>query len=552
VRRKSLVTLSVVGSVLAHFFFLGAAFYLKMPSMDNVMEDTSKMFQIKKVELQQPKIQRQQIVDNYRKQLKFQTPEQQIKRFSGLRSAMREDLAEPIAIQRKREQAVLEKEVEKKTTTDNIKLKKEQVKIDRRAVVDKQAEIELDLFSSQGLMEGTESALPSLSVHPEFAESMAGFMPKSVSVSATRTYGERAFDAAAGGQGEHEAIDSYVHVGVAKYWSESEKKGYFRITVSADQQSEALEVIAKEVVFLVDASLSIKRRRLEAFKEGIRYAIANLNEGDHFNIVAFRDETEAMSTTSVEVNASSLQAAEQFLQKIRAGSRTSIYKAFIDSIKSPAYMLPSYLVLLSDGRPTYDVRSSANLIGEIMRVNANMRSIFAISGGTNINRFLMDFLSYQNRGWSEFAQNDEEISDRIASWYDKISNPVLRNVRYQVTPLEATDFYPQRLPDIYRDTEFILYGRYDKEQEFSVRILGEAEGRTKELIFTYDLRAAPQGTADISRYWAFNKIYHLIGQMTIEGYSEAHIAEIRQLTEKYKIEIPYEVEKLNYPAGEGG
>ena len=77
-----------------------------------------------------------------------------------------------------------------------------------------------------------------------------------------------------------------------------------------------------------------------------------------------------------------------------------------------------------------------------------------------------------------------------------------------------------------------------------MRVLGEINGHTKELIFSQDLRNAAPGGNLIAERWAFNKIYHLISLMALKGPDPEAKKEIRKLSKKFGIRIPYQFEKL--------
>ena len=153
---------------------------------------------------------------------------------------------------------------------------------------------------------------------------------------------------------------------------------------------------------------------------------------------------------------------------------------------------------------------------------------------------LLDFLAYQNRGWSEYAVKTHEIGSRISELYDKIRNPILANLRYQFAGVSEKEVYPKHLPDFYQNAEFVVYGKFREEDQFSMRVLGDIDGTTKEFIFARHLTNAEVGTREIAERWAFNKFYYLISQITLEGPSESLKRDLDQLRKEFKIQSPYD------------
>ncbi len=341
-----------------------------------------------------------------------------------------------------------------------------------------------------------------------------------------------------------ESLDPFLNTHIVTYRDPEDGQGYFQIQIHPSNQVEHLEVMPKEIIFLVDASLSINARRLFAFKEGIRHALQNLNPGDRFNIYVFKDKIIPFALDSVPPDPHYLTSVTGFLERIRPTKATNIYSAFGDSIQKPAMMHPSYIFLLSDGRPTRGEVSPARLISEITRRNNLSRPVFTFGGGPLVNRFLLDFLAYTNRGWSEYAHLNSEIRERLSAFTDKIRNPVLTKIRYQLTPFDESEAFPKSLPDLYRDAVFMLYGKFGDEKEFSMRLLGEIAGKTKELVFSGPLPGEPTGTRDIARFWAFSKAYHLIGEMVLKGPDPKAVLEINRLARKFSLELPYDIQEI--------
>jgi hypothetical protein len=261
-----------------------------------------------------------------------------------------------------------------------------------------------------------------------------------------------------------------------------------------------------------------------------------------FNVVAFKDTVQFLSPKSISATPDSILLAEKFVDGLTSNQKTDVYGAFSSIIEKPAARIPSNIILISDGRPTYGVVDSRELINSVTRINAKRRPIFAFSGGAKVNRYLLDFVAYQNRAWSEFVRQTYGIHKSLAAFYEKIKDPVFLDLRYRINNLNEKEVFPKSLPDFYRGAEFTLYGTYAGENEFSMQLLGSIDGKTKELIFTRSLDTAKKGNQDIMRGYAFNKIYDLISRMTSEGQTPQKLAEIEALSLRYGIQTPYSLE----------
>jgi Ca-activated chloride channel family protein len=314
------------------------------------------------------------------------------------------------------------------------------------------------------------------------------------------------------------------------------------IKIFANKNAGQFTVMPKEILFTIDCSLSISPERLGEFKRGITYCLTNLNKDDLFNIVAFQDKALFFAEKSLKATPETIKQAERFVSELTSNRNTDVYGALEKIIKTPPARNPSNIILISDGRPTHGVVNSRELINSVTRLNDKVRPIFAYSGGAKVNRYLLDFIAYQNRAWSQFVKDRGKIHKGLGDFYAKIKDPIFLNLRYQLNGLNNDEVFPKSLPDFYRNAEFTLYGKYENENDFSMQLLGDVEGKTNELIFTRSLKEAPKGGPDIMKGYAFNKIYYLISQVATSDQSKEILKQIQELGQKYKVTTPYSPE----------
>jgi len=314
---------------------------------------------------------------------------------------------------------------------------------------------------------------------------------------------------------------------------------YFKLLVKVRDATVNFPVIPKEIIFLVDASQSIGQERLQQFEQGLAYSLNRLNPDDRFNIIIFKDKTIFFSPTSLKSEAGNIKKAINLFQDLKAGSKTDIYNALQTSINLKDSFVPSYRVLLSDGLPTTGIVNSRQVIDEVSKINNERVSIFAFGGGVNVSEYMLDFLAYKNRGWSQIVDREYFIGKEFSKMYDKIKDPLLLNLRYHISGLNEKEIFPQILPDFFKGSEFVIYGTYTDENKFFVQVLGDVLGETKEFIVHASFKEASAGNKEIARQWAFHKIYHLIGELKYNENNEALIKEIDALCTKFEIVTPY-------------
>ena len=92
------------------------------------------------------------------------------------------------------------------------------------------------------------------------------------------------------------------------------------------KESESLDVLPKDITFVVDASTSISPRKLTLTKRGIEAAMDVLRPGDRFNIIVFRDSPRQFRALSKVLDAylprSRFRAAAVATSGVAAAHRT--------------------------------------------------------------------------------------------------------------------------------------------------------------------------------------------------------------------------------------
>src|SRR5690606_383133 len=87
---------------------------------------------------------------------------------------------------------------------------------------------------------------------------------------------------------------------------------HFRLRILPKADGE-LDVLAKDITFVIDASSSIPQRKLDLSAKGLQAAIDQLREIDRFNVVVFRDTPNLFRPEWSVATPENRQAARNFL-----------------------------------------------------------------------------------------------------------------------------------------------------------------------------------------------------------------------------------------------
>lgn len=337
-------------------------------------------------------------------------------------------------------------------------------------------------------------------------------------------------------------LDDLVDIRLDTYIPPGESLGYFRLRV-LPRAGSPIEPLPKDVTFVIDTSRSIQERKLRLTARGLQQVLDQLAPEDRFNIVAFRDSPELFRPMLLHATGETVQEAKRFLDGLQSRGETDVYKALSPVMNTvPRPGIPGIVMVLSDGRPTIGLRDSRAIINGISTDNRLRNSIFTFGGGRTVNRGLMDLLAYRNKGEAHIIDNIDNMNTEFPRFFSQFREPVLVDLRANYGRIDQGLVFPSVLPDFYRERPVTVFGRFDplRDEEFFMRLTGRAAGRNKELIFRTSLKQAETGDQSIARNWAFQRAYHLIGVIAVEGETPERLAELRDLSRKYNIRTSYD------------
>ncbi|HNT37158.1 MAG TPA: VWA domain-containing protein, partial [bacterium] len=207
----------------------------------------------------------------------------------------------------------------------------------------------------------------------------------------------------------HESIDQFLEAFVETY-HDAQGQGYFRVILRPNAKSRAMKVLPKDIVYVLDASGSIGRRVFQEMKTAVIQAIMRLPSTDRFNVLGFQSDVEFLWPGLVEASDVNKALAASFVQKLRPSGMTNIYRSLssVGDLGRSAER-PFLVALFSDGRANIGVTNNREIINDLSTKTGSYTSIFSFGVGSRVNHYLMDLLSYRNKGRFDYAQQEETI-----------------------------------------------------------------------------------------------------------------------------------------------
>ncbi|MFM1921945.1 MAG: hypothetical protein RLZZ303_3579 [Candidatus Hydrogenedentota bacterium] len=337
-------------------------------------------------------------------------------------------------------------------------------------------------------------------------------------------------------------LDDLLDIRLDAYVPNPGEPGYFRLRV-LPRQDAVLTSVPKEVTFVVDASKSIPQHKLRATTKAIAASLDLLKPEDTMNVVVFRNNNQLLRPAPEAATESLKKEAAALLDGLEAKGETDVFQALQPLMQTaPPTGQPSLILLFSDGRPTIGMRDTRTLINSLTADNNLRNTVYAFAAGNNVNRALLDLLAYRNKGAARVTDDIDRIGEDLPPFLMQLKDPLLVDCRADFSQVNPEGIYPKNLADLYAARPIVLYGRFEPAQteRFVIRITGRAGTTPKEVVFEAAFKDAVSSDASVANGWAFEKAYHIIGEISRQGETPELLAELRGLSAQYGIKTSYD------------
>ncbi|MGA0332351.1 MAG: VWA domain-containing protein [Kiritimatiellia bacterium] len=302
---------------------------------------------------------------------------------------------------------------------------------------------------------------------------------------------------------------------------------------------DTFPVLPRDVVYLLDCSASMTDVKLRLAVEGIQQSLGALGETDRVNLIAFRDEVDLFAESGIPATVFGKAKLRTFLTGLQARGQTDVVASLSALQALPrSPQRPMLALLVTDGVPTQGLTDSSEIIEAFTRDNEGEISVFGLGGGGRVNRLLLDFLSYRNRGSSWVAPRAEGLKEVIPQSAREIRRPVLMNLQVQFTGAEAPEVFPQNLSHLYLDRPLILIGRTPRAQSrIAFQIVGTSAKGTHDILFPLDLDQAASGDRSLRQEWAWQALLAELSR-SLNDPDPASGARVQELLDTFGLVIP--------------
>ena len=320
-------------------------------------------------------------------------------------------------------------------------------------------------------------------------------------------------------------------------YKESGEDGFFVLLVAPTIETDPDQIVAKDVILVLDTSGSMHGEKLDQAKEAVTFVVDNLNPEDRFNIVTF--STGIRSYAQDLIPASEPGSYESFINSIDALGGTNISTALLEAANLADAERPTTIIFLTDGLATEGIIETPLLIDTVENQTPDNVRLFAFGVGDDVDTLLLDSLAQNHGGTTTYVRPGQQIDEAVSGFYAKISTPVLANITLDFDDIVVEQLYPQQLPDLFAGTQLVLTGRYRDGGPAAITLSGEVNGQEQTFVYEDNTFRNNGGDDFIPRLWATRAIGHLLTEIRLHGENTELVQSVVNLSIRYGIITPY-------------
>jgi Ca-activated chloride channel family protein len=335
--------------------------------------------------------------------------------------------------------------------------------------------------------------------------------------------------------------------------------GYFLLLASPGLELKEHQALPKDIAFVLDTSGSMAGKKLEQAKRALQFCVENLNDNDRFELIRFSTEVEPLFDKLVEATRQNRERAEDFVSHLKPMGATAIN----DALKKALALQPGStqhvehgdqnsaetrttkdrpfaIIFLTDGRPTIGETDEDRIVTNVQKENDRRTRIFCFGIGTDVNTHLLDKITEETRGASQYVLPEEDLEIKVSSFFSKIREPVMTNPELEFSgDVRVAKLYPSPLPDLFKGEQVVLVGRYSGQGQSAAILRGTVNGSGQKFAYDVNFPAECSDNEFIPRLWATRRVGYLLDEIRLHGENSELREEVTELARKYGIVTPY-------------
>lgn len=316
---------------------------------------------------------------------------------------------------------------------------------------------------------------------------------------------------------------------------EHQDENYFLMMVQPPKKVTPKNIPAREYIFIVDVSGSMRGFPLDISKKLLRDLIVGLRPTDRFNVLLFAGTSGWLAEESIEATEANIEKAIHVIDQQRGGGGTRLLPAMKKALAMPrcADGLSRSMVVVTDGYISVEQEAF-----DLIRNRLNEANLFTFGIGAGVNRHLLEGMAHVGMGEPLIITAPEGAPAKAENFRQYISQPVLSQITTEFEGFEVYDIQPSAVPDVLAERPILVFGKWKGEAKGKIRIKGHTGDGVFEQVFDVGQYHATRKNGALRYLWAREKI-RLLDDYNQVSYTDERVAEVTKLGLDYNLMTVY-------------
>lgn len=292
----------------------------------------------------------------------------------------------------------------------------------------------------------------------------------------------------------------------AALFTEQKQDATYAMIMMVPPTQNRIESLNREINYVIDTSGSMGGQSILQAKAALELALSRLKPSDRFNVIQFNSYTSSVFSESRMASSNNIQSAVNYVRHLQANGGTEIAPALSAALDNQQVHEINdqnirQVIFLTDGSI-----GNEQALFDIINKKLGQSRLFTIGIGSAPNSHFMQRAAEFGRGTHTYIGNLNEVKIRMQALFDKIENPILKDIKTSWGSETQIESWPQKVSDLYRGEPLLIIAKADTLPD---RISISGQLAQNEWAAELKLNGG-QDRSGVSTLWARQKIASLM------------------------------------------
>ncbi|XP_063071031.1 inter-alpha-trypsin inhibitor heavy chain H3-like [Engraulis encrasicolus] len=241
--------------------------------------------------------------------------------------------------------------------------------------------------------------------------------------------------------------------------------------------------IPKNVVFVIDLSISMRGTKMRQTREALLTILNDLHREDFFGLVLFDSRVESWKPVLVQATEENVAEAREFVKTLMERGWTNINGGLLmaDELIDRCIqqeLLPeksvTMIIMLTDGNPTSGETNREVIKQNVLEAIGGNYTLFNLGFGYDLDYGFLDSMAKQNDGLARRIYEAADAAEQLQGFYEEVASPILSNVQFKYPEGSVNSLTNSKFKQLFNGTEIVVAGQLldDDLNNFLIDVFG--------------------------------------------------------------------------------